>query len=41
MTETKYNAITDSDWNVSFWFAVLSPVLGVLVGVLALLVFYH
>jgi len=41
MTKTKYNAITDSDWNVSLWFAVLSPVLGVLAGVLALLLFYH
>ena len=34
MTKTKSNA-TDSDWNVSFWFAVLSPVLRILVGVLA------
>jgi hypothetical protein len=41
MTKTKYDAITDSDWNVSLWFAVLSPVLGVLVGFLALLFFYH
>ncbi len=41
MTKTKSNAITDSDWNVSFWFAVLSPGLGILVGVLALLLFYH
>ena len=41
MTKTKPNAITDSDWNVPFWFAVLSPVLGILVGFLALLLFYH
>jgi hypothetical protein len=41
MTEMKYNVISDSDWNVSLWFAVLSPVLGVLVGFLALLLFYH
>jgi hypothetical protein len=41
MTKTKPNAITDSDWNIHFWFAVLSPVLGILVGFLALLLFYH
>ena len=41
MTKTKYNAITGSNWNVSLWFAVLSPVLGVLLGFLALLLFYH
>ncbi len=41
MTETNNNAITDSDWNVSLWFAVLSPVLGILVGFLALFLFYH
>jgi hypothetical protein len=41
MTKTKSNAITDSDWNVSLWFAVLSPVLGILIGFLALLLFYH
>jgi len=41
MTETKPNAISDSDWNVSLWFAVLSPVLGILLGFLALLLFYH
>ena len=22
----------DSDWNISFWFAVLSPLIGVAVG---------
>ncbi len=41
MTKTKSNAITDEGWDVSFWFAVLSPVLGILVGFLALVVFYH
>jgi hypothetical protein len=41
MTKTKPNVLTDSDWNVPFWFAVLSPVLGILVGFLALLLFYH
>jgi RsiW-degrading membrane proteinase PrsW (M82 family) len=41
MTKTKSNAITDPGWNVPFWFAVLSPVLGILIGFLALLLFYH
>jgi hypothetical protein len=41
MTKTKSNAITDSGWDISFWFAVLSPVLGILVGFRALLFFYH
>jgi hypothetical protein len=41
MTKTKSHAMTGSSWNASFWFAVLSPVLGMLVGFLALLVFYH
>jgi hypothetical protein len=35
MTRTKSNTITDSDWDPAFWFAVLSPVLGILVGFLA------
>jgi hypothetical protein len=33
--------ITHTDWNVAFWFAVLSPVLGILAGFLALFVFYR
>jgi RsiW-degrading membrane proteinase PrsW (M82 family) len=41
MTKTKSNAITDSGWNVPFWFAVLSPLLGILIGFLALLLFYQ
>jgi hypothetical protein len=41
MTKTKSNVMTDSGWDVSFWFAVLSPLLGILVGFLALLLFYH
>jgi len=40
MTGTKSNSITDSDWNIPFWFAVLSPVLGIVGGFLALLLFY-
>jgi hypothetical protein len=35
------NAITRSNSDVAFWFAVLSPLLGVLVGMLFLLLFYH
>jgi hypothetical protein len=41
MTNTKSNVIADSGWNVPFWFALLSPVLGILTGFLALLLFYH
>ena len=28
-------------WNVSFWFAVSSPLIGVLLGLLALAVFFR
>ena len=41
MTRTKSNTITDSDWDPAFWFAVLSPVLGILTGFLAVVLFYH
>jgi len=41
MTRTKSNTITDSDWTLQFWFAVLSPVLGILAGFLAVVLFYH
>jgi hypothetical protein len=41
MTETQSNAITNSGWDVPFWFAILSPVLGILVGFLAVFLFYH
>ena len=41
MTRTRSNAIHDSGWDVSFWFAILSPVLGILAGFLALFLFYH
>ncbi len=41
MTKTRFNAIQHSGWDVSFWFAVLSPVLGILLGFLALFLFYH
>ena len=32
---------TDSDWDISFWFAVLSPVFGILAGLLAAFLIYH
>jgi hypothetical protein len=36
----KTNAITeDSGWDFCFWFAVSSPLLGVLVGILAAAIF--
>jgi RsiW-degrading membrane proteinase PrsW (M82 family) len=41
MIKTKPNAITEAGWDIPFWFAVLSPVLGIVVGFLALLLFYH
>jgi RsiW-degrading membrane proteinase PrsW (M82 family) len=33
--------VEDSGWNVSFWFAVTSPLLGVLLGFLALMILYR
>jgi RsiW-degrading membrane proteinase PrsW (M82 family) len=41
MKKTKSNAVTNSGWDIPFWFAVFSPALGILVGFLALLLFYH
>jgi len=41
MTKTKSNAIAHSNLDVAFWFAVLSPMLGVLAGLLFLLLFFH
>ena len=32
---------TDSGWDVSFWFAVLSPVFGILAGFLTAFLLYH
>ena len=37
----KVAIINQTDWNAAFWFAVLSPVLGIVAGFLALLFFYH
>ena len=41
MIKTKSNAITNPGWDFAFWFAVLSPVLGILAGFLTLFLFYH
>jgi hypothetical protein len=41
MIRTKSNSMTDSGWDVSFWFAVLSPLIGILVGLLALFLVLH
>jgi hypothetical protein len=41
MLTSKIAVSTGTGWNVAFWFAVLSPVLGILVGFLALALFYH
>jgi hypothetical protein len=41
MIRTKSNTITDTDWDLAFWFVVLSPVVGILVGFLGLLLFYR
>jgi hypothetical protein len=41
MNKTRSNTISGSGWDAGFWFAVLSPVLGILAGFLALLLFYH
>ena len=37
----KLRAFTDPGWDVSFWFAVLSPVFGILAGFLAAFLIYH
>jgi hypothetical protein len=38
----KINSTFDAaDWNASFWFAVSSPFLGVLLGILALAIFFR
>ena len=41
MTKKKSNPNTGSGRNIAIWFALLSPVLGILVGFLSLLLFYH
>jgi len=39
MIRTKLNPVPDSGWDFSFWFAVLSPAIGIVVGLLALKLF--
>jgi hypothetical protein len=41
MNNLRSNAIARSSWNVSFWFAVLSPLLGAMAGFLTLLLLYR
>jgi hypothetical protein len=38
---SKIAIITSADWDVAFWFAVLSPLLGIVVGFLALYLVYR
>jgi len=41
MTRTNANPMANSGVNISFWFAVLSPLLGILLGFLALVFFFQ
>jgi hypothetical protein len=41
MIRTKSNFASASGWDGAFWFAVLSPIIGVLIAFLALTVVYH
>ena len=36
--KTRYESI---EWNFSFWFALLSPITGVLLGLLGIFFFQH
>ena len=38
---SKIAIFTGTGWDFSFWFAILSPVLGILAGFLALFLFYR
>jgi hypothetical protein len=37
----KTTTVTESGWNISFWFAVSSPVIGAMVGYLSLVLLFH
>jgi hypothetical protein len=37
--KTKCHSI--AEWNFSLWFALLSPVIGVLLGILGVFLLYH
>ena len=41
MTKTRTNVYAGPGRDVALWFALLSPVLGILVGFLSLLLFYR
>ena len=41
MSMTKSNVVTGAGWDFGFWFAVLSPLIGILVGFLAPFLIYH
>jgi len=41
MTKTKSNTVTEAGWDISFWFAVLSPIIGALLGLLVPFLIYH
>jgi hypothetical protein len=37
--KTKFNSI--AEWDFSLWFALLSPVIGILLGILGVFLLYH
>jgi len=39
--KTDRSSAPESGWDISFWFAVSSPLLGVLTGLVALMIFYR
>jgi hypothetical protein len=39
MIGTNFKDFSDSGWDIAFWFAVLSPIIGVLIGFLAISLF--
>ena len=41
MTRASAHSMADSGVKISFWFAVLSPLLGILLGFLALVFFFQ
>ena len=41
MMETKSNVISDTGWDPAFWFAVFSPLFGILAGWLVPVLIYH
>jgi hypothetical protein len=41
MIGTNFKGVSHSGWDIAFWFAVLSPIIGVLLGFLAPFLIYH